>query len=99
LLAVKVPSGRTQTLLNDDGSNDIPIVPLGTTAFVSGYTVFDLLTPAQQEFVRTAKVEYATCPYIWMSSAETRPTGLGMVSEGKELPLSELPTIERPEAI
>lgn len=62
LLAVKELSGRTQSLLYDDVSNDKFTVPLGTTAFVSGYTMFDLLIPAQQEFVRNAMVECAPHP-------------------------------------
>lgn len=94
LLAVKVPAGRTQTLLYDDGSNDTLPVPLGTTAFVSGYTMFERLTPEQQQFVLTSKIEYAPHPYVWISSAKSRPDGLGMESEGKEVPLSDLPLIE-----
>ncbi|KAK4147635.1 uncharacterized protein C8A04DRAFT_8884 [Dichotomopilus funicola] len=94
LLAVKVPSGRTQVCRYDDGSGDELVVPLGTTAFASGYTMYDLLSPADQEFARTAKVEYAPHPYVWMSGAKSRSDGLGMVSEGKEIPLADLPPIE-----
>ncbi|EXJ79311.1 hypothetical protein A1O3_08813 [Capronia epimyces CBS 606.96] len=96
LLAVRVPSGRKQTLLYDDGSDDTLQVPLGTTAFVSGYTMFDRLSPEQKEFVLTSKIEYAPHPYVWISTAKSRPDGLGMVSEGKEVPLESLPTIEHP---
>ena len=96
LLAVKVPSGRTQTLLYDDGSDETLSVPLGTTAFVSGYTMFDRLTPAQKELVLTSKIEYAPHPYVWISTAKSRPDGLGMVSEGKEVALNELPPIAKP---
>ncbi|ETN44309.1 uncharacterized protein HMPREF1541_10489 [Cyphellophora europaea CBS 101466] len=94
LLAVKVPQGRTQTFLYDDGSADEMQVPLGTTAFVSGYKMFELLSPAQKEFVLTSKIEYAPHPYVWISSAKSRSDGLGMVSEGKEVPISELPTVQ-----
>ena len=94
LLAVRVPGGRRQTCRYDDGTGDELTVPLGTTAFVSGYAMYDRLTPAEQEFVRTTRVEYAPHPYIWMSSARSRSDGLGLVSEGKELPLSELPEID-----
>lgn len=62
LLAVRVPKGRRQTLLYDDGSGETMDVPLGTTAFVSGERMFELLSPAEQEFVRTSKVEYAPHP-------------------------------------
>ncbi|TAQ91143.1 hypothetical protein B7494_g491 [Chlorociboria aeruginascens] len=91
LLAVRVPKGRSQTLRYDDGSNEELVVPLGTTAFVSGQKMYDLLSEEDKEFVRGAKVEYAPHPYVWMSPAKSRPDGLGMVSEGLELPLSDLP--------
>lgn len=94
LLAVKVPSGRRQICRYDDGTGDELNVPLGTTAFVSGYSMYDVLSDADKEFVRTTRVEYAPHPYIWMSSAKARSTGLGMLSEGKEVPLNELPPIE-----
>ena len=94
LLAVRVPGGRRQTCRYDDGTGDELTVPLGTTAFVSGATMYDRLTPAEQEFVRTTRVEYAPHPYIWMSGARSRSDGLGLVSEGKELPLSELPAVD-----
>lgn len=91
LMAVKVPSGRTQTVRYDDGTGDEMHVPLGTTAFASGYTMYDILSEEDKQFVRTTKVEYAPHPYIWMSGAKSRSTGLGLVSEGKELPDEELP--------
>ncbi|KKY16032.1 putative alpha-ketoglutarate dependent xanthine dioxygenase [Diplodia seriata] len=95
LLAVRVPKGRRQTCRYDDGSGDELDVPLGTTAFVSGYRMYDLLSAADKHFVRTSKVEYAPHPYVWMSTAASRPTGLGMISEGKELPEAELPPVEQ----
>ncbi|KAE9570485.1 putative dioxygenase [Colletotrichum fructicola] len=94
LLAVRVPGGRKQRLRYDDGTGEEMTVPLGTTAFVSGYAMYDNLSPEDQEFVRTTKVEYAPHPYVWMSSAKSRSDGLGLVSEDKEVPLSDLPPIE-----
>lgn len=94
LLAVRVPGGRRQTCRYDDGTGDELDVPLGTTAFVSGYEMFDALSAEDQAFARTTRVEYAPHPYIWMSGAKSRPTGLGLVSEGKEIPLADLPPIE-----
>ncbi|KAF7958819.1 hypothetical protein EAE96_002351 [Botrytis aclada] len=94
LMAVKVPAGRRQTLRYDDGTGEEMDVPLGTTAFVSGQNMYDLLSEEDKEFVRGAKVEYAPHPYIWMSPARSLSTGLGMVSDGKELPLSELPPVD-----
>lgn len=56
--------------------------------------MYDSLSPKDQEFARTTKVEYAPHLYICMSNAKSRPDGLGLVSEGKELPLSDLPSVE-----
>ncbi|TGO60487.1 hypothetical protein BOTNAR_0145g00130 [Botryotinia narcissicola] len=94
LMAVKVPAGRRQTLSYDDGTGEEMDVPLGTTAFISGQNMYNLLSEEDKEYVRGAKVEYAPHPYIWMSPARSRSTGLGMVSEGNELPLSELPPVD-----
>lgn len=94
LLAVRVPRGRRQTCRYDDGTADELDVPLGTTAFVSGYTMYDRLSPVDQAFARTTHVEYAPHPYIWMSAAKSRSDGLGMVSQGRELPLEDLPPVD-----
>ena len=94
LLAVKVPAGRRQICRYDDGTGDELDVPLGTTAFVSGYTMYDILSEEDKEFARTTNVEYAPHPYIWMSGAKSRTTGLGMLSEGLEIPTSDLPPVE-----
>ncbi|VBB83949.1 Putative Protein similar to dioxygenase C576.01c of Schizosaccharomyces pombe [Podospora comata] len=95
LLAVKVPSGRRQICRYDDGTGDELSVPLGTTAFVSSCTSYDILSPKDQAFCRSTRVEYAPHPYIWMSGAKSRSDGLGMVSQGKEIPLWDLPPIEQ----
>ncbi|OAA68343.1 alpha-ketoglutarate dependent xanthine dioxygenase [Niveomyces insectorum RCEF 264] len=94
LLAVRVPGGRRQTCRYDDGTGDELTVPLGTTAFVSGETMYSLLSPADQAFARTTRVEYAPHPYVWMSGAKSRSDGLGLLSEGRELPEAELPPVE-----
>ncbi|TGJ85202.1 hypothetical protein E0Z10_g3532 [Xylaria hypoxylon] len=91
LLAVKVPGGRRQTCRYDDGTGDELDVPLGTTAFVSGYAMYDALSDEDKTFVRGAKIEYAPHPYVWMSSAKSRSDGLGLVSQGLEVPIDELP--------
>lgn len=94
LLAVSVPRGRRQTLRYDDGTDDELDVPLGTTAFVSGYRMYDILSPSDKEFVRTSRIEYAAHPYIWMSNAQSRSDGLGLYSESRELPPADLPPID-----
>ena len=94
LLAVAVPAGARQALRYDDGSRDELAVPLGATAFASSYTTYDLLSAPDKAFARATRVQYAPHPYIWMSPARSRPTGLGMLSEGLELPRAELPPVE-----
>lgn len=94
LLAVSLPSKRRQTVRYDDGTGDELDVPLGTTAFVSGYQMYDRLSEEDKEFVRTSKIEYAAHPYIWMSKARALSTGLGLYSENLELDESELPPID-----
>lgn len=94
LLAVRVPGGRKQVVRYDDGSGQEMEVPLGTTAFFSGYRLFELLSDADKDFVRTSKIEYASHPYIWMRNAKSRSNGLGLLSEGLELGSDQLPPVE-----
>ncbi|KAJ1541167.1 hypothetical protein HK405_010837 [Cladochytrium tenue] len=94
LLAVQVPGGRRQTVRYDDGSGDELDVPLGTTAFVSGYKMYELLTEKDKALARETRVEYAPHPYVWMSGARSRPDGLGLETEGLELTEADLPTVD-----
>lgn len=94
LLAVKVPKTEYQTLRYDDGTGDEVQVPRGSTVFVSGETMYDVLSEEDKKFARETKVQYAPHPYIWMSGARSRSTGLGMVSEGLELDAEQLPPVE-----
>ncbi|KAJ4358168.1 uncharacterized protein N0V89_002747 [Didymosphaeria variabile] len=95
LLAVRVPKTEYQTLRYDDRTGDEVKVPRGSTVFVSGETMYDLLSEEDKKFARETKVQYAPHPYIWMSGARSRSTGLGMVSEGLELDAAQLPPIEQ----
>lgn len=94
LLAVKVPKTQYLNLKYDDGTGDELKVPRGSTAFVSSYKMYDLLSEEDKEFAHTTRVQYAPHPYIWMSPAKSRSDGLGMVSEGLELDASQLPPID-----
>ena len=91
LYAIQVPQGPPQTCRYDDGTGDVLPVPLGTTAFVSGKTMFDMLPRELQSVAVRARIRYAPHPYVWMAPAAAHSTGLAIESEGKELPLSELP--------
>ena len=95
LMAVSVPKGRRQTLRYDDGTGDELDVPLGTTAFVSGYRMYDMLSDEDKVFTRTSRIEYAAHPYIWMSAAKSRSDGLGLYSDDAELSESDLPPIDK----
>ncbi|GAB1524143.1 hypothetical protein RhiTH_007296 [Rhizoctonia solani] len=95
LYAINVPAGEHQTCRYDDGTGDELSVPLGTTAFVSGATMFDILPSHLKSLAVRSKVRYAPHPYVWMAPAHAMPTGLGIESEGLELPLNELPPWEK----
>ncbi|KAI0036453.1 Clavaminate synthase-like protein [Vararia minispora EC-137] len=91
LYSIRVPQGPHQRCLYDDGTGDELDVPLGTTAFVSGKTMFDILPPELKSVAVRAKARYAPHPYVWMATAHAMSTGLGLETEGLELPLEKLP--------
>jgi len=91
LYALKVPQGHAQVCRYDDGTGDELPVPLGTTAFVSGATMFQLLPPEQKSLAVRTRVKYSPHPYVWMAPAHALSTGLGLETEGLELPTHELP--------
>ncbi|KAI9069896.1 Clavaminate synthase-like protein [Trametes sanguinea] len=94
LYAKLVPQGPHQTVRYDDGTGDELEVPLGTTAFVSGKTMFDILPPELKSVAVRGRVKYSPHPYVWMAPAHALPTGLGIMSEGLEMPDDQLPPWE-----
>ncbi|KAJ3823259.1 hypothetical protein F5880DRAFT_1652892 [Lentinula raphanica] len=94
LYGIHVPKGDHQICHYDDGTGDELEVPLGTTAFVSGKTMFNILPKELESLAVRSKVRYAPHPYVWMAPAHALPIGLGIENEGLELPLSELPPWE-----
>ncbi|KAF9016651.1 Clavaminate synthase-like protein [Hymenopellis radicata] len=78
----------------DDGTSDELSVSLGTTAFVSGKTMFDILPPDLKNLAVRTKARCAPHPYTWMAAARAVPTGLGLESDDLELPLDALPPWE-----
>ncbi|XP_006453935.1 hypothetical protein AGABI2DRAFT_196515 [Agaricus bisporus var. bisporus H97] len=94
LYGLTVPKGESQICRYDDGTGDELEVPLGTTAFVSGRTMFEMLSDEYKSLAVRTTVRYAPHPYVWMAPARAMSTGLGIESEGKELPLDELPSWE-----
>ncbi|KAI9487157.1 MAG: hypothetical protein EXX96DRAFT_614952 [Benjaminiella poitrasii] len=93
LFAIKNPEPRREIVRYDDSTGDQLDVQLGTTAFISGQRAFEILPQELKELAFKTKVKYAAHPYLWMSKAKARSTGLGMVSEGKELTKDQLPEI------
>ncbi|KAE9394490.1 Clavaminate synthase-like protein [Gymnopus androsaceus JB14] len=91
LHAIQVPKGPKQTVRYDDGTGDELVVPLGTTAFVSGQTMFQILPAKLKSVAVRAKVKYAPHPYVWMARSHVRSPGIGLESEGLEKSLDELP--------
>ncbi|KXS17240.1 Clavaminate synthase-like protein [Gonapodya prolifera JEL478] len=83
-----------QTLSYDDGSGDEIAMPVGATAYVSGYTAFELLPVELKEWALRTKVLYPPHPYAWAGKCKAESTGCTLVSEGKEVPLDELPPWE-----
>ncbi|KAJ6460582.1 Clavaminate synthase-like protein [Mycena sanguinolenta] len=94
LYALRVPAGPRQVCRYDDGTGDELPVPLAATAFVSGKAMFALLPPQLKSLAVRARVKYAPHPWVWMTPAHAKSTGLGMESEGLEVPYSELPAWE-----
>ncbi|EPQ60200.1 Clavaminate synthase-like protein [Gloeophyllum trabeum ATCC 11539] len=94
LYAIRVPDGPRQKVRYDDGTGDELEVPLGTTAFASGKTMFEMLPDELKSVAVRTRVKYAPHPYVWMAPARVRTSGLGLESEGRELPWDELPPWE-----
>lgn len=89
-----MPNGPKQTVRYDDGTGDELEIPLAATAFTSGKVMFDLLPQELKSVAVRGRVKYAPHPYVWMSTARARSTGLGIETEGKEVPLDQLPPWE-----
>lgn len=66
---------------------------MGSTVFVSSERMSDLLSEEDKEFARTTKVQYAPRPYVWVAPSKSRSDGLGIVPDGLELSLQDLPPI------
>ncbi|KAG6815182.1 hypothetical protein H0H93_010646, partial [Arthromyces matolae] len=62
LYGLVVPQGPKQICRYDDGTGDELNVPLGTTAFVSGKTMFDILPAELKSLAVRSRVKYAPHP-------------------------------------
>lgn len=85
------PGTTLQTCRYDDGTSDTLDVPTASTVFISGKNMFEGLEREWRSVAVRGRVRYAPYPYVWMSTARAHETGLGIVCEGREVPLEELP--------
>jgi hypothetical protein len=90
LYGLRVREGPLQVVRYDDGSGDELPVPLGTTAFISGKVMFDILPRKWKSFAVRARARYAPHPFEWIQGARAVSTGFGIVSEGLETPFEQL---------
>ncbi len=91
LLGVVVPPKTEKQIINYEGSDEKLEVSTGATAFISGKTAFDNLSPEDKQFALDTTVVYAPHPYIYIHKCKATSDGLTMVSEGQEVPLDQLP--------
>lgn len=94
LYAIKVPKGPKQICRYDDGKGEELPVSLGSTAFVSGKTTFDILPSQLKSLAVRSKAKYAPHTFEWMAPAHALSNGLGIEVEGLEKPFDQLPPWE-----
>ncbi|KAK9455067.1 hypothetical protein V1511DRAFT_499358 [Dipodascopsis uninucleata] len=93
LLGIECPTGQKQKILYED-TGDVAESDVAATAFASGAIAFENLSDEDKQFALNTTVVYAPHPYIFISPTGATSDGLTIVSEGKELPLNELPEWE-----
>ncbi|EUC47380.1 hypothetical protein COCMIDRAFT_90268 [Bipolaris oryzae ATCC 44560] len=91
LRCIKRPTAPALTIHWDDGSGQTMETEPGLTAFISNVQTYDMMTPEEKNLADHSWVEYAPYPYQWMSDCKGHPNGLGVVSQGKEKHLADLP--------
>ncbi|XP_014556027.1 hypothetical protein COCVIDRAFT_38263 [Bipolaris victoriae FI3] len=91
LRCIQRPTAPTLTIHWDDGSGQTLETEPGLTAFISNVQTYNMMTPEEKNLADHSWIEYAPHPYQWMSDCKGHPNGLGVVSQGKEKPLADLP--------
>lgn len=56
--------------------------------------MFEILPKELKSVAVRSRVKYAPHPYVWMAPAKAKPTGLGIETDGLEMPVNELPPWE-----
>lgn len=92
LLAVRTPKGEDLTLRLDNrhGRGEKRIAP-GSTAYFDASQAYGLLTAEQKDIANHSTVTYAPHAFTWIAGTKFSPDGSSVVSEGKEVPLDDLP--------
>ncbi|KAF3801005.1 Cytochrome P450 monooxygenase gliF [Colletotrichum gloeosporioides] len=83
---IKLPKGPDVNIAWDNGSGlSMRSAPGLTPFFCCSQLYEELLTEEEREVVDNSWVEYAALPYEWNRNCKMFPTGLGIVSQGREL--------------
>jgi len=91
LRAIKLPVGPDLTVNWDDGSGLSMRVKPGRTAFFSNVQLYELLSEEEKVMAENSWVEYAPFPYMWIENCKGNSNGLGLVTQGKEHTMDEMP--------
>jgi xanthine dioxygenase len=98
LRAIKLPTGPDLTVNWDDGSGLSMKVKPGQTAFFSNVQLYELLSEEEKIVAENSWVEYAPFPYMWIENCKGNSNGLGLVTQGMEHRMDEMPEF-KPEFI
>lgn len=92
LLAIKTPKGADQVLRFDNinGKGEINVAP-GATAYFNASQAYQLLTEEQKAIADNSLITYAPHAFSWIAGCKATSDGSSIVSEGKEVPLDNLP--------
>jgi xanthine dioxygenase len=89
---IKAPQGsESVTCRWDDGTGRHIKCRPGSTAFISGVELYNLLTPAEQDLFDNSYWAPAPHPFAWSGTKKLRNVGLGFAPGGKTVPLEDLP--------
>lgn len=94
LHGIKIPQGPPITVRWDDGSNNTMEIQAGTTAFLCGAAAYRRMTPTQQQLLQHSRVQYAPHPFRKHAAVRGRSNGMGQLSEGREVPLEDIPAYD-----
>lgn len=91
LRAIKLPAGPDLTVHWDDGSELKMTTKPGNTAFFSNVQLYEMLSEEEKITAENSWVEYAPFPYMWIENAKGCNNGLGIVTQGREHTMEEMP--------